>query len=200
MAQNYNLQYMTIEELEKMITPVLDSMDMTMVLSAYEMCENAHSGQFLPDGAPYFYHTTRVCRIIADELGLIDAELLSSALLHDIYKTNAGITLEIINYNFGPYVALLVDMLQSDYRHIDPNKVITISGEKIKIPGDDYLIIWIAEHLDNLRSYDIDPKYDLVSEINELKNVIIPAAIGNDNAYIKKLVSDLKKEAGKFLC
>jgi GTP pyrophosphokinase len=77
-----------------------------LVRRALARAELAHKNQTRASGAPYLTHCIAVAEIVA-ELNL-DAESVAAALLHDVVE-DTGVTLELINEEFGDTIAALVN-------------------------------------------------------------------------------------------
>ena len=107
--------YLSKADLKELLNDRINPEDTSIIIGAYEMAENAEAGETDPTGAPKFYHNTRVCRILIDELSVSAPELLITALLHNILSASSEITISIIDYNFGSYVAYLVQLISDDY-------------------------------------------------------------------------------------
>ena len=78
----------------------------TLVLRAYAVGAQAHSGQERKSGEPYITHPVAVASILA-ELGL-DAETIIAAILHDTLE-DTELSREALAGEFGEVVAELVD-------------------------------------------------------------------------------------------
>ncbi|MBP6509476.1 MAG: HD domain-containing protein, partial [Candidatus Kapabacteria bacterium] len=89
------------------------------------MAQSVHAQQVRNDGTPYFYHSARTARIIMEELHAYDTDLIIAALLHDVLEDSTTITKGVLEYNFGSYVAYVVDMLTKDLAkaRLDPDAV-----------------------------------------------------------------------------
>jgi len=118
---NYNQTYLAKEDLQMKLEGKVGSLELNKIISAYEMADNAYNDMQLPDGTPHFFHCTRVCNIIISELELFDPDLICAALLHKIYAAEVEISREIIDLNFGPYVAFLVEALKDEYKFFKDN-------------------------------------------------------------------------------
>ena len=77
-----------------------------LVEKAYSFAEEAHRGQLRNSGEEYIQHPLEVAKILA-ELEL-DEATIAAALLHDVVE-DTKYTMEDIEKEFGPHVALLVD-------------------------------------------------------------------------------------------
>lgn len=71
-----------------------------------------HSGQRRKtDETPYIFHPMAVARLVAEGGGTETA--IIAAIMHDAVE-DTGLSLEVIERNFGPQVAALVDVLTED--------------------------------------------------------------------------------------
>jgi GTP pyrophosphokinase len=80
--------------------------DVKELLRAYDLAEQAHSGQRRRSGEPYIVHPLGVAEILA-ELGL-DTPTIVAALLHDVVEDTA-LTVADVAREFGDTAAQLVD-------------------------------------------------------------------------------------------
>lgn len=69
-----------------------------------------HKGQKRLGGAPYVVHPYRVAKIVADEWGVRDHEILAACLLHDTVE-DTELTIDEIEHCVSPYTADLVHHL-----------------------------------------------------------------------------------------
>jgi (p)ppGpp synthase/HD superfamily hydrolase len=196
---NYNQTYLTKEELQNKIEDHLTPLHVNKVISAYEFSDNAFGEMKLPDGTPHFFHCTRVCKILIDELKISDPDLLSASLLHRVYAADEEISTEIIDLNFGPYVAYLLEALIDDYNFIENDPLKFDDHENFRIPSDDYLIIWLADHLDTFRCLDYGISQSPMKYIKETEKLFFDAAERSENESVNHLVNELKKERNKLL-
>src|ERR1041385_9128488 len=80
----YNQTFLTRAELERMLRDkLMDAVDVNKCLDAYDMAESVHEFQKRPDGTPYFWHPSRVAKIMVTELNHFDGAIVCAALLHD---------------------------------------------------------------------------------------------------------------------
>ena len=194
--ENY---FLSKDELVELIRNKVSPIECNMIISAYDMADMAYLDKKTISGEPYFFHTTRVARLLMKELEITEPDLIIAALLHDLYKTSEEISDEIISFNFNPYVAYLVNALKEDFDFIKHNPFLSDDEGRVKIPADDYLIIWLAEHLDNLRFSSFTPEYNPVNYILNITANFLPAAETNQNSKIQYLVAELKKERNRIL-
>src|ERR1022692_4215681 len=80
----YNETYLSRDELEKLLRELeVAAVEINKVIDAYDMAESVHEFQKRPDGTPYFWHPSRVAKIVLVELNQTDTNIISAALLHD---------------------------------------------------------------------------------------------------------------------
>ena len=106
----YNKTYLSQHELLARLRqpPQVRAEDIARVCGAWEMSEDVHRKQVRHDGTPYFWHVTRVSKILLDELNLRDSDLICAALLHDILEDSKDLTPHILELNFGAYVGVFL--------------------------------------------------------------------------------------------
>ena len=135
------------------------------------------------------------------ELNIIDADIIIAALLHDIYRVDKDISHEIIDYNFGAYIGLLIGEIPSEFDvyecKIEPVSYIDI--EYSFGPETDYLIITLSQCLDNLRSPDISSIFNPIKYILSLDKLFIKPLENKNNKYIKYLIDEIKKISSSFI-
>lgn len=78
-----------------------------LVEKAFHFAEKAHEGQMRETGDPYFVHPVNVAQTLADLQ--LDAATIAAGLLHDTVEDCEGVTLEVIEREFGQEVATMVD-------------------------------------------------------------------------------------------
>ncbi|MBL4844048.1 MAG: SAM-dependent methyltransferase [Planctomycetes bacterium] len=83
--------------------------------AAFRVAASAHSAQVRDDGRPYITHPVRVARVLLEEWGHGELDLIQAALLHDVVE-DTEVELSEIEEHFGPKVALLVDHLTKPER------------------------------------------------------------------------------------
>lgn len=80
---------------------------------ALKLATAAHEGQTRAEGVPYITHCVEVAKIIYEEWGIEDENILSAALLHDTIEDTLAkdnpVTYQHISQKFGTHVADLVD-------------------------------------------------------------------------------------------
>lgn len=191
----YQEQFLSRKDLETYITDKIKPEDVSKIIGAYDMAEIAMQGLKNSHGVSQFRHTTRICRIITEELKILETDLIIAALLHNILLHNTGIAPTIIDYNFGSYVAYLVQIVTDDYysRYSDYIKL------NIDTLDDDAMILILTDCLDELRSIDFGEILNPIGFIENIKNRYFIICEPNENESIKYLISEIKKERNKIL-
>ncbi len=169
----------------ELLTPVLEAFlrrhpgdDTSMIVRAAETATLAHAGQTRRSGEPYITHPIAVAGVVAD-LGL-DAQTVAAALLHDAVE-DTGVTTEIIDRDFGPEVALIVegvtklDRLQFDSK--EAQQAATVRKMLVAM-ADDWrvLIIKLADRLHNMRTLSVMPEWKQRRTAQETLDIYAPLA------------------------
>lgn len=191
--------FLSKDELNQLLEKKFNPIEINHIISAYDMADHTYGDKKTISGQPYFFHTTRVAKILLSELDIRDSDLIIAALLHDLYKTCDDITDEIISYNFNSYVAYLINALKEDFEFINKHPFVSNEEDIVKLPEDDYLIIWLSEHLDNLRFPAITPELNPLNYILNITAYFFPLSKNSNNDKVKYLISELKKEKIKIL-
>jgi len=197
----YNLTYLSREELVERLQGNVDPVELNRILSAYDVAASVHESQFRRDGSPYFYHVTRVCKILIDELGVRDPDILIAALLHDVLEDSSELSAEVLQYNFGPRVAQMVQTLTKDLQahERDPDAVDWQQVERLRHAPPECLLIRLATRLDNFRCLSYDLKRNPLRYIQQTWERYIPLAQQWDDPRLKQVVALLQRERNKFL-
>jgi GTP pyrophosphokinase len=168
-----------------LLVPVIQSFlrrhpgdDTSLIVRAAETATVAHAGQLRRSGEPYITHPIAVAGIVAD-LGL-DAMTVAAALLHDAVE-DTGVTTEVIDRDFGPAVALIVDgvtkldRLQFDSK--EAQQAATVRKMLVAM-ADDWrvLIIKLADRLHNMRTLSVMPEWKQRRSAQETLDIYAPLA------------------------
>ena len=97
---------MKLEQLLEKLPPNYSALDVEQIKKAYQIAEEAHGDQKLPNGLPYVSHCVAVAAILT-ELS-VPPEMVTAALLHDTVE-DTPLTLDDIQKEFNSEIALLVD-------------------------------------------------------------------------------------------
>jgi (p)ppGpp synthase/HD superfamily hydrolase len=201
-ATPYNHTTISKDELEERLRDKVDVLDIHKIISAYELAESVHEPITRNDGTPYFYHSARVCKLLVDELECYDADTLAAALLHDVLEDSTTVTKEVLEYNFGQYVAYIVETLTKDLatQRQKPDEIDLAHVEKLHNASEDCLLIRLAARLDNFRCLEFNLKRNPILYINNTTERYIPLAEKRPNSKrLQYLSRELKKERNKFL-
>ncbi len=172
-------------DLTGLLTPVVEAFlrrhpgdDTSVILRAAETAAVAHAGQLRRSGEPYITHPIAVAGIVAD-LGL-DAQTVAAALLHDAVE-DTGVTTEVIERDFGPAVALIVDgvtkldRLQFDSK--EAQQAATVRKMLVAMANDwRVLIIKLADRLHNMRTLAVMPEWKQRRTAQETLDIYAPLA------------------------
>ncbi len=165
--------------------PVIDAFlrrhpgdDTSIIVRAAETATVAHAGQLRRSGEAYITHPIAVAGIVAD-LGL-DGQTVAAALLHDAVE-DTGVTTELIERDFGPSVALIVegvtklDRLQFDSK--EAQQAATVRKMLVAM-ADDWrvLIIKLADRLHNMRTLSVMPEWKQRRTAQETLDIYAPLA------------------------
>jgi len=152
--------------------------DTSLITRAAETATVAHAGQLRRSGEPYITHPIAVAGIVAD-LGL-DAQTVAAALLHDAVE-DTGVTTEVIDRDFGPSVALIVDgvtkldRLQFDSK--EAQQAATVRKMLVAMANDwRVLIIKLADRLHNMRTLSVMPEWKQRRTAQETLDIYAPLA------------------------
>ncbi|SFS67195.1 RelA/SpoT family protein [Marininema halotolerans] len=152
---------MPIEELLKKAGRYLKQEELELVERAYLFAEEAHKGQIRKSGEQYIHHPVAVAGILADLQ--MDATTLTAAILHDVVE-DTGVTLEMLEVEFGETVAQIVDGLtklskrmkyKSNAEHQAENhrKMFVAMAQDIRV-----ILIKLSDRLHNMRTLKYLPE------------------------------------------
>lgn len=197
----YNLTTFSLDELERRVGLVLDPIELNRLRAAYEFAECTHERKKRNDGSPYFFHCARVCRILYEDVGIVDADILAAALLHDVMEDDRSITRDILIYNFGMYVAYMVETLTKDLdkHRSDPDTADYEQVAALRRASEDCLLIRLAARLDNFRCLEYSLKRNPLTYIENTINRYLPLAAESKNERLQHIIKMLLQEKNKFL-
>ncbi|MBU1138986.1 MAG: HD domain-containing protein, partial [Proteobacteria bacterium] len=94
-----------LELYRSQMMPLLGSAPKVQVFwDALDFATEAHNDQWRRSGEAYIMHPCSVARILAEEMDVVDPEILAAALLHDTVEDVEEITSELVGEKFGSYV------------------------------------------------------------------------------------------------
>lgn len=197
----YNSTFLSSQELEARIVALGDVGGVSRILAAYDIAKSVHEGMTRNDGTPYFWHCTRVARILIDETGITDADVITASLIHDVLEDSSSVTRSVLEYNFGMYVAYLVETLTKDLKRaqIDPDIVDLDHVDKLRRSSYDCLAIKLASRLDNMRCLEYHLKRNPLIYIKNTLERYLPLAEESGNEKLLYMSHAIRAEANKFL-
>ena len=197
----YNQTLYTRDELIADVAHELDPAGLTTVLGAYEMAASVHELQTRSDSTPYFWHISRVVKILVRELHCLSPDVLSAALLHDVLEDSTIITAEVIKFNFGSYVSYIVEVLTKNIRLTGAARVRENAEyiERLSYSSLDCKVVKFAERLDNFRCMEFGVKSNPFRYIDETEKQYFPMAAAENNRMLDYLVAEMKKIKGKMV-
>jgi (p)ppGpp synthase/HD superfamily hydrolase len=198
----YNETYFSRHEMETALRDRgVNVVDINMTLDAYDMAETVHEFQKRPDGTPYFWHPSRVARIVIEELGISDIAIICAALLHDVLEDSHVLTPEILEYNFGAYTSYLVSMLtkdikaQGELRDIVEREYV----QRLQTATDDAKMLKLCDRLDTFRCLEYNVKKNPIKYVMETSKHYFPLAEKSNDERMKYILRELQKSSNKYL-
>ena len=146
-----------IDTLCKRLSDYLTPDQVADVRRAYVFSEQAHSGQFRRNGAPYVTHPLAVAHILCDMH--MDHQSLMAAMLHDVIE-DTGVSKETLSADFGADVAMLVDGVtkltqvhftsKAEAQAENFRKMILAMTQDVRV-----IVVKLADRLHNMRTLDV---------------------------------------------
>ena len=113
----------------------------------------AHEGACRKSGEPFIAHPVEVAIILADLR--MDVETLCAALLHDTVE-DTDVTSQLVEQEFGPHVAQLVDgvtkITRIEVETLTDEQAATIRKMLVAMSKDIRVIVILADRLHNMRT------------------------------------------------
>ncbi|MDR0478032.1 MAG: HD domain-containing protein [Desulfobulbaceae bacterium] len=139
-----------------------------------------HRGQWRKAGDAYILHPCAVARILAEEMGIVNPEIMAAALLHDTIEDVEEVTAEVIERNFGLYVQSIVEGCtkitnESADRHLAAHETHRklFSGASLR---PEVMLVKLADRLHNMRTLYALPKKKQHRVADETLNIYAPLA------------------------
>jgi (p)ppGpp synthase/HD superfamily hydrolase len=131
---------------------------------AYEVAEKVHEGQSRDEGIPYITHCLAVARILYEEWGITNVDILATAFLHDTVE-DKHFPIEQIRFEFGENVASWVEAVTKLPETGNLSKEEADSKTLRKVNDASFIepqvgVIKLADRLHNMRTliYVKDPE------------------------------------------
>lgn len=130
-----------INLLEGKIAPVL----IDKIMLAYKLSKYAHKGQTRSNGERYFEHPHRVTRLLIEEWGIYDHEILIAALLHDVPEDTFMLNTDDISTMFGDRAGTLVKAV-TKRKVISEEHAVILNNTDISNFTNDQIIGFVTRH------------------------------------------------------
>ncbi|MFZ5775795.1 MAG: RelA/SpoT family protein [Thermodesulfobacteriota bacterium] len=147
---------------------------------ALSFAVNAHQDQKRKSGEAYISHPLEVARILVEELGIHDPEVLAAAVLHDTVEDVPEVTSEVIGGLFGKNIETIVDACtkithfsgdkQTFYKLVH-RKLFSGAAAHLEV-----MLIKLADRLHNLRTMDSMPQHKRQKIAEETLDIYAPLA------------------------
>ncbi len=182
------------QELVKSIRRYHPSDDISLIEKAYNIANDAHTGQLRKSGEPYIIHPLCVAIILADlEL---DKETIVAGILHDVVEDTV-MTLDEVSQVFGEEVALLVDgvtkltqlswsMDKVEIQAENLRKMFLAMAKDIRV-----ILIKLADRLHNMRTLQYMRPEKQKEKARETMDIYAPIAHRLGISKIKIELDDL---------
>ena len=132
--------------------------DLTLILRAASFAAEKHRGQLRKDAqsTAYINHPLNVARILAEEGGVTDAEVIAAALLHDTIEDTETTQAELTDH-FGDKVAAMVVEVTDDKSITDSveRKRLQVMSAPHKSRGA--ALVKLADKTSNVRDVGLRP-------------------------------------------
>ena len=175
------------------LKPKLKPGSKEQVRVAFEIAAEAHKTMRRKSGEPYILHPLAVAMICVEEIGLGIRSTIC-ALLHDTVE-DTDITLEMIEREFGPEIAKIVDGLTKISNVLDANSSQQAENfKKILLTLTDdprVILIKLADRLHNMRTLDSMKREKQLKIASETVYVYAPLAHRMGLYNIKTEMEDL---------
>jgi GTP pyrophosphokinase len=186
--------YGTIEELIGAIRRYSADAPLDVIERAWKFAETAHEGQARKSGEPYFIHPRTVASILADLM--IDPATIAAGLLHDTAEDVEGVTIEIIDKEFGGEIAQLVDgvtkLNRLDFTSREEQQAETLRKMILAMSKDiRVLVIKLADRLHNMKTLKFQPETRQKQIAQETLDIYAPLAHRLGVYSVKSELEDL---------
>ena len=148
-----------IDDFCRLMQRRFDEAQINEVRAAYELAEQAHTGQSRVSGEPYISHPLAVARIVF-ELNM-DHRSVMAALLHDVVE-DTSVSIEQITEQFGQDLAVIVDGLsklthlkfksRAEAQAANFQKMLLAMVDDIRV-----ILIKLADRIHNMRTLGVMP-------------------------------------------
>lgn len=168
--------------------------DHQLVEKAWRFAENAHAGQKRKSGDEYITHPLYVASILTEIM--IDPPTIAAAFLHDTVEDCEGVTLQMLETEFGEEIAHLVDgvtklgkldFADREERQAESlRKMILAMSRDIRV-----VLIKLADRLHNMRTLHYQDRDRQIAIAKETLDIYAPLAHRLGVYTIKQELEDL---------
>ncbi|MBU0946501.1 MAG: HD domain-containing protein [Proteobacteria bacterium] len=147
---------------------------------ALDFATDAHADQWRRSGEAYIMHPCSVARILAEEMDVVDPEILAAALLHDTVEDVEEITSELVGEKFGSYVEAIVEGCTKVTQHSGDKQTLSKKVHRKIFSGaalrPEVMLVKLADRLHNLRTLSAMPKHKRQKISDETLDIYAPLA------------------------
>lgn len=147
---------------------------------ALDFATDAHDDQWRRSGEAYIMHPCSVAKILAEEMDVIDPEILSAALLHDTVEDVDYVTTQLVGEKFGPYVAAIVEGCTKVTQDSSDKQALSKKVHRKIFSGaalrPEVMLVKLADRLHNLRTLGAMPKHKRQKISDETLDIYAPLA------------------------
>ncbi len=147
---------------------------------ALDFATDAHDDQWRRSGEAYIMHPCSVAKILAEEMDVVDPEILSAALLHDTVEDVEEVTTALVSEKFGSYVAAIVEGCTKVTKDSSDKQTLSkkvhqkiFSGAALR---PEVMLVKLADRLHNLRTLAAMPKHKRQKISDETLDIYAPLA------------------------
>ena len=167
---------------------------------AYRFAAAAHDGQTRDEGTPFIEHPVRVARILWEEFGSRDVDVVVAALNHDVLEDCDWLNAEVLNSALGEVATALIEHVTKEYVPQDKKAARDRAylDRLWEIPPQAQLLK-LADRLDNLRSVVHSGNPDKAGRyLTVSRDEFIPLALATD-PVAAWLIGDACDEIERYL-
>ncbi len=147
---------------------------------ALDFATDAHDDQWRRSGEAYIMHPCSVARILAEEMDVVDPEILAAALLHDTVEDVEEVTSELVGEMFGSYVEAIVEGCTKVTQHSGDKQTLLKKVHRKIFSGaalrPEVMLVKLADRLHNLRTLSAMPKHKRQKISDETLDIYAPLA------------------------
>ncbi len=148
--------------------------------AALDFATDAHDDQWRRSGEAYIMHPCSVAKILAEEMDVVDPEILSAALLHDTVEDVDEVTIEIVDEKYGSFVAAIVDGCTKVTQDSSDKQALSKKVHRKIFTGaalrPEVMLVKLADRLHNLRTLGAMPKHKRQKISDETLDIYAPLA------------------------